>query len=283
MVRLFESERGFMTSKRQKIIYYLKDGLTARETKELMKDVNITYIYKVRHNYSKKHKVTPSNHSNKKHKILRLISSKSYNYEDIATQVGCSKSYVYYVAKNVKKKPRLIHDRVCSPQDEYYTPLYAVRPLNKYLKKHSVIWCPFDTDDSLFVKYFRKKGHKVIATHINNGLDFFDLTPPPDCNYIISNPPYSRKELIFERLIEFGLPYAMLVNFTGLFSAKSRFDMFNSTGIEIMHFNSRVQYLTSYDDEKPKASPPFESGYICCGILGDKLVFERLNKSYIHL
>lgn len=36
--------------------------------------------------------------------------------------------------------------------DEYYTPAYAVKPLLKYLPQHSNIWCPFDTDESQFVK-----------------------------------------------------------------------------------------------------------------------------------
>ena len=50
------------------------------------------------------------------------------------------------------------------------------------------IWCPFDTEDSLFVKLFRQRGYTVIATHIANGQDFF-VIDPPKCDYIISNPP----------------------------------------------------------------------------------------------
>ena len=42
-----------------------------------------------------------------------------------------------------------------SGNDEFYTPLYAIEPIAKYIKPNSTIWCPFDTEDSLFVKYFR--------------------------------------------------------------------------------------------------------------------------------
>lgn len=42
-----------------------------------------------------------------------------------------------------------------SGNDEFYTPKYAITPIMKYLKPHSKIWCPFDTDESLFVNELR--------------------------------------------------------------------------------------------------------------------------------
>lgn len=39
-----------------------------------------------------------------------------------------------------------------SGNDEFYTPEYAITPLLKYIKANSTIWCPFDTERSLFVK-----------------------------------------------------------------------------------------------------------------------------------
>lgn len=88
-----------------------------------------------------------------------------------------------------------------SGNDEFYTPLYAVKPIEKYIKPHSTIWCPFDTEESNFVKRFRELGHKVIATHIHSGTDFFDCTIP-ECDYIISNPPYSLKTEVLQRLFK---------------------------------------------------------------------------------
>lgn len=38
--------------------------------------------------------------------------------------------------------------------DLVFTPAYAVKPLLKYIKPNSTIWCPFDTSDSEFVKIF---------------------------------------------------------------------------------------------------------------------------------
>ena len=33
-----------------------------------------------------------------------------------------------------------------NPNDEFYTPNYAIEPLLKHLKPNSKIWCPFDTN-----------------------------------------------------------------------------------------------------------------------------------------
>ena len=45
--------------------------------------------------------------------------------------------------------------------DECYTERYAVEPLLDYLEpfKDKIIWCPFDTEKSEFVKVFRENGY----------------------------------------------------------------------------------------------------------------------------
>lgn len=80
-----------------------------------------------------------------------------------------------------------------SHNDEFYTPEYAVIPIIKYVPVGKTIWCPFDTEDSNFVKMFRNRGFQVVATHISNNQNFFFMKPP-DCDLIISNPPYSKKK-----------------------------------------------------------------------------------------
>lgn len=64
-------------------------------------------------------------------------------------------------------------DKVAGSQnDEFYTPLYAVEPIFKCVKPNSRIWCPFDTEDSYYVKYAQSLGHKVVHTHLDDGKDF---------------------------------------------------------------------------------------------------------------
>lgn len=163
-----------------------------------------------------------------------------------------------------------------SGNDEFYTPEYAVKPILKYMQPTSSIWCPFDTEKSLFVKIFRESGHNVIATHIEKGEDFFRLAPPNCCDYIISNPPYSVKGDVLQRLFDINIPFAMLVGVVGLFESKKRFDMFRSNDFEIMYFNKRVKYFKSYDDPKPSLNPPFSSVYVCHNMLPKQIVFEEI-------
>jgi hypothetical protein len=93
-----------------------------------------------------------------------------------------------------------------NPNDEFYTPNYAIEPLIKYLKPNSNIWCPFDTEESNFVKCLKELGHRVICTHIFNGDDFFYTEAPEGTNYIISNPPYSIKFQVINRLFKLKIP-----------------------------------------------------------------------------
>jgi hypothetical protein len=60
-----------------------------------------------------------------------------------------------------------------NPNDEFYTPNYAIEPLVKYLKPNSNIWCPFDTEESNFVKYLTNNGHDVEYSHIFDGGGLF--------------------------------------------------------------------------------------------------------------
>ena len=96
-------------------------------------------------------------------------------------------------------------------KDEYYTPALLVEPILKYIKPKSTIWCPFDTEESEFVIAFEKAGHKVIHSHIWEGKDFFEYTPKEDYDYIISNPPFTRKYDILKRLFELEKPFAMIL------------------------------------------------------------------------
>ena len=164
-----------------------------------------------------------------------------------------------------------------SGNNEYYTPPYAVKPIIKYLKPHSTIWCPFDTEESNYVKMLREAGHDVIATHIDSGGDFFKIEPPK-CDYIISNPPFSLKQQVFQRLFEIGAPFAMLVGVVGLFESQTRFEMFRDNDFELMYFNKRISFFKDYADQKPSFNPPFSSVYVCHHVLPKQIVFEEIRK-----
>ena len=155
--------------------------------------------------------------------------------------------------------------------DEYYTPRYAVEAILKYLKEGSTIWCPFDKEESKYVEVFTEKGFNVIYGHIETNQDFFKVEVP-DCKYIISNPPYSLKGEVFKRLYEIGKPFAMLINFQGIFDNKERFEMFRNNRVEMLWLSPRINYIKP--NEVNTSRVPFQSGYLCSGIFKNQLNFE---------
>ncbi len=164
-----------------------------------------------------------------------------------------------------------------SQNDEFYTPLQAVDPILDYIPKGAIVWCPFDTEQSMFVKAIRGFGNEVIATHLETGQDFFTYEPEK-YDMIISNPPYSKKTEVFERLFKLGKPFAMLVGVVGLFESQKRFNMFKKNKFEIMFFNKRISYFKNYNDEKPELNPPFSSVYITHKMLPDQIIFREIYK-----
>ena len=100
----------------------------------------------------------------------------------------------------------------------------------------------------------------------------------PNCDYIISNPPYSLKGDVIDRLFEIGKPFAMLVGVVGLFESQHRFNLFKSHEFEKMYLNKRVSYFKDYAEQKPSLNPPFSSVYICSKMLPRTIVFEEIDK-----
>ena len=238
-------------TKAEKIRMLSRQGKTVEDIKEEVAGVSYSYIYKVRSKMGKNEPVIFQTELQKEIKKLR----RKYKPTVIAEKLGCSRQYVYKVLGSENSKVLSFVEKY-SEQDEYFTPLYAIIPIEKYLNRNSLIWCPFDKPESLYVRYFELMGHRVVHSHIDTGGDFFKLEPPEGCDYIISNPPYSLKTEVFERLTVFGIPFAMLVGSAGLYAARARFDIFK-TGIEQMNFSKRIAFMTDYESGKIKAHPPF--------------------------
>lgn len=164
-----------------------------------------------------------------------------------------------------------------SKNDEFYTPLYAVTPLLKYIKAGAKVWCPFDTERSLIVRALTAHGCEVTYSHIETGHDFFKMQPLV-CDIVVSNPPYSTKTEVLKKLFEFKIPFAMLVGVVGLFESEKRFSLFEKYEHEIMWLNRRVAYFKDYDDEKPSLNPPFSSVWLTSRVLPKANIFERIEK-----
>ena len=60
--------------------------------------------------------------------------------------------------------------------DECKTPFYAVKPILGFIPKNKIVWCPFDKEDSWFVKLISKQ-NEVIFSHINLEQDYYKYEP----------------------------------------------------------------------------------------------------------
>ena len=174
---------------------------------------------------------------------------------------------------------KLSEQIMTSKSDEYYTPDYAVKIILPYLKarefKH--VWCPFDKEHSEFVKILKGEGFHVTFGHIETGQDFFSYKQPPnnvDC--VVSNPPFSKRNAIFEALFSFNLPFAVIMNFNGLFDAKVRYELFKNNKFELLIPKGRMCFLD--DSMEIKESPNFQSIYVCSGILDNQIEFTKMEK-----
>lgn len=96
--------------------------------------------------------------------------------------------------------------------DEQYTPRYGIEILLPHIQhlKDKIIWCPFDKEDSQFVKILTENKFNVIYSHIENGQDFLTYEPEK-WDIIISNPPYKNKRIFWERCLDLKKPFALLL------------------------------------------------------------------------
>lgn len=157
--------------------------------------------------------------------------------------------------------------------DLVYTPEYAVRPLLKYIDKNMRIWCPFDEEDSSFVKVFKENGYNVFYSHINLGQDFFNYEPQESYDIIISNPPFSVKDKVLKRLYILNKPYAMLLPIPAL-QGQKRFPYIKDC--EALIFDKRINYYKNKETKEVQKGISFGSFYLCKHILPEKLIFEEL-------
>ena len=162
--------------------------------------------------------------------------------------------------------------------DECITLDQAVKPIIKYLgDTPKTIWCPFDTQDSEYVKLLENAGHKVIATHIDNGQNFFYYEPEEQYDIIISNPPFSQKDNVLKRLYELNKPYAMLLPIPSL-QGQARFE-YMKDGLQYLGFDKRINYYMNADFSKVQKGVSFGSCYLCKNFLPKDLILEELDNT----
>lgn len=154
-------------------------------------------------------------------------------------------------------------------KDEYYTPEILVKPIIKYLKPNSKVWCPFDTEKSEFVINLKNMGHEVIFSHIWYGQDFFKYEPEQyDC--IISNPPFTKKLAVLNRLYELNKPFGMLLGLP-ILNYQEIGGFFLNKDLQLLIVDKKV----SFDGHVSS----FNTSYFCRNLLPKDIIFEHLDNN----
>ena len=156
--------------------------------------------------------------------------------------------------------------------DECMTPDYGVMPILKYIPQDAIVWCPFDREDSEFVKQIRGTGHKVIATHIDNGQDFYTYEPTEHWDCIISNPPFTNKRHIFERALSFNKPFALIMSNTWLNDSAPK-QLFKDKDLQLLMFDKRMKFKNNGEIQNKIT---FSSSYYCWNFLPKQIIMEEL-------
>ena len=112
-----------------------------------------------------------------------------------------------------------------SESDFYPTPPDVTKTLLQFLDlpKGSVIWEPACGEMDM-VSSMQSQGYAVIAIDLKYGQDFLTM-PLPECDWIITNPPFSVSDKFIERCAEHGKPFALLLK-SQYWHAKKRADLF---------------------------------------------------------
>ena len=154
--------------------------------------------------------------------------------------------------------------------DECYTPDYGVKPILKYIPEGAIVWCPFDTIDSEFTKQISKQ-NKVIATHIQLDIDFFDFEPEY-WDVMVSNPPFTNKRKYFERALSFGKPFALIMTNTWLNDSAPK-QLFKDKDLQLLMFDKRMKFISPDGRDNDKIT--FSSSYYCYNILPKQIIMEE--------
>ena len=123
--------------------------------------------------------------------------------------------------------------------DEWHTSQETVNLAIELLnpKPKSIILCPFDSVRSLFVNTLRERGHVVV----HGMTDFLEFSYP--CHYIITNPPFSIKDKVIQRVFDYGVKSVLIMPIDAMGGVK-RHQMYQAHEYPRIYMPARrIQYF----------------------------------------
>lgn len=161
--------------------------------------------------------------------------------------------------------------------DEQYTPKYGVEILLPHIQhlKGKVIWCPFDREDSQFVKVLSENGFKVVYSHIDNGQDFLSYEPE-EWDVIISNPPYKNKRVFWERALDLKKPFALLLPLNILSDSVINVTLNEREREFQLLIPSRRMRFYNNKTGKTGNQPTFKASYFGVNIFKEQIILQEM-------
>jgi hypothetical protein len=133
--------------------------------------------------------------------------------------------------------------------DEWYTRTDTVELMYNLLDpvEGSVVMCPFDTNKSQFVQVGEERGFEVFR----NIRDWLDSEYQYD--YLITNPPFSIKDQVIEKVLKSGKPSALLLPIDSM-GGKRRHELYKEYGYPTVYVPTRRINYISEDGKDTKAN-----------------------------
>ena len=153
--------------------------------------------------------------------------------------------------------------------DEWYTSRQTAELMYQLLdaKPKSKVICPFDSDNSNFVKVGHEKGYQII-----NGMTDW-LEADYEYDYLITNPPFSLKDKIIEKIFKSGKPSALVLPIDAL-GGKRRHELYNAYQRPTIYLPTRRINYVSPDGRQTKANHFHSIILIFNDPLGSRLIWE---------
>ena len=160
--------------------------------------------------------------------------------------------------------------KITRNNDEYYTQPQMWDKIIDLLDKDKIIFEAFYGDGHTY-KYFHTNGYKIIG---EKGMDFFSdkgMEYLQRCDYVVSNPPFSKKYKILKTIVEYQKPFILILPLSSVNTLSFR-DCFDGkmNHVSLLIPKGRMKFIK---DGNVKKSPSFETCFVCYKMLADKLVF----------
>ncbi len=148
------------------------------------------------------------------------------------------------------------HTKTFTKHDDYMTPKSAWEAVQQYIPKDKVIWEAFygngDSGD-----YLTELGFNVIHTET----DFFD---GPQGEALVSNPPFQFSKKIMSKLLEYDMPFMMIMPASKI--CTNYFREWRDKELQIIIPRKRIQFIKLVDGKVPenyKSVCNFDCFYYC--------------------